>query len=77
MQLFDDGQSVPYTKIAENIQGERIESLSVINRAYRRGHCGKGQMSRNIWGNDAPERTYSRPRLYERVAAEAKPKLTG
>jgi hypothetical protein len=43
----------------------------------RRGHCGKGQMSRDIWGDDAPERTYSRPRLYERVAAEAKPKLTG
>jgi hypothetical protein len=34
-------------------------------------------MSRDIWGDDAPERTYSRPRLYERVAAEAKPKLDG
>jgi hypothetical protein len=43
-QLFDNGQSAPYTKMAENVQGARIESLSAINRTYRRGHCGKGQM---------------------------------
>jgi hypothetical protein len=43
-QLFDNGQSAPYTKMAENVQGARIESQSAINRTYRRGHCGKGQM---------------------------------